>query len=169
MSPRETPTPARFLEWRHRFPQQSQPWTTGRIVEFLFRWILAGAFLVAGLLKARDPIQFLFDIRSFHLLPDPYAGLLALGLPWLEILGALGVLTKRLYAGSLAVLCGSLVVFMVAIAWSWHRGLDISCGCFGKSAAELSYTEHLGRNAALLGMGLWLLWREARRSWSKPA
>lgn len=134
------------------------------VLEWIFRLVLAGAFLVAGYLKATDPIQFLFDVRSFHLLPDPYAALVAIGLPWLEILAALGILTKRLYLGSLAVLCGSLAVFIIAIAWSWHRGLDISCGCFGKSSAGLSYTWHLVRNAGLLGMGGWLLWLEYGRS-----
>ncbi len=135
-----------------------------RVLEWTFRLVLGGTFLWAGGLKAWDPIQFLFDIRSFHLVPDPYAGLLSLGLPWLEILCGAGVLVKRLYSGSLAILCGSLAVFIVAIAWSWHRGLDISCGCFGKSEEQLSYTWHLVRNAGLLGMGIWLLWREWRTS-----
>ena len=133
------------------------------VLEWIFRLGLAGAFLVAGYLKARDPIQFLFDVRSFHLLADPYAALVAMGLPGLEILAGLGVLLKRLYAGSLAVLCGSLLVFIVALAWSWHRGLDISCGCFGKSAAELSYTWHIVRNTVLLGMSASLLWMEWKR------
>lgn len=143
---------------------------TTRILEWAFRLILAGAFLKAGYEKARDPIQFLFDVRSFHLLPDPWAGLLSLGLPWLELLCAVGVLVKQLYAGSLAILAGSLAVFMGAIAWSWRRGLDISCGCFGKSDFELTYTQHLLMNATLLGMALWLLWQENRsRRMQAPA
>jgi uncharacterized membrane protein YphA (DoxX/SURF4 family) len=133
-----------------------------RVLEWIFRLVLAGVFWVAGYEKARDPIQFLLDIRSFHLLPDPYAGLLALGLPWLELLCAAGVVLKRLYLGSLAILSASLAGFIVVIAWSWHRGLDISCGCFGKTDLELGYLQHLMLNATLLGMGLWLLWREFR-------
>lgn len=136
--------------------------SSSRVFEWIFRLVLGAAFLKAGYEKARDPIQFLFDIRSFHLLPDPYAGLLSLGLPWLELLCAAGVLLKRLYAGSLAVLSVSLAAFIVAIAWSWQRGLDISCGCFGKTDFELSYTQHLVMNGTLLGMALWLLWREGR-------
>jgi putative oxidoreductase len=135
---------------------------TTRILEWIFRLVLAGAFLKAGHEKARDPIQFLFDIRSFHLVPDPYAGLISLGLPWLEMLCALGVLTKQLYAGSLSILAGSLAVFMAAIAWSWRRGLDISCGCFGQTDFEMTYVQHLTLNATLMGMALWLLWRETR-------
>lgn len=135
-------------------------------LEWIFRLVLAGAFLKAGYEKARDPIQFLFDIRSFHLLPDPWAALLALGLPWLELFCAAGVLVKklRLYAGSVAVLAGSLAVFIAAIAWSWHRGLDVSCGCFGKTDFTMTYTQHLLLNTTLLGMALWLLWREKRVS-----
>jgi uncharacterized membrane protein YphA (DoxX/SURF4 family) len=140
------------------------PATTSRLLEGLLRLNLAASFLYAGYLKARDPIQFLFDIRSFQLLPDPYAALVAVGLPWLEIFCGLGVLIKKFYAGSLTVLAVSLVVFMAAIAWSWQRGLDVSCGCFGKSAGELSYTWHLLRNGALLVVALGLLWWE----WSRP-
>ena len=136
--------------------------TTGRVLEWICRIILAGLFLQAGVLKARDPNQFLMDIRSFQLVPDPYAALAAMGLPWLEILCALGVLVKRLYVGSLTILAASLLVFMVAIAWSWHRGLDISCGCFGKSAEELSYSWHLVQNGCLMALALGLLWWEWR-------
>ena len=181
-----------------------------RVLDWIFRLVLAAAFLLAGYEKARDPIRFLFDIRSFHLLPDPYAALLALGLPWLELICAAGVLGKllyagpptiilanialsiawcrhssspwlevlllaaifgkHLYAGSLAVLAASLAVFMAAIAWSWHRGLDVSCGCFGKTEFEMTYTQHLLLNGTLLGMAGWLLWREQRMTrQSKPA
>ena len=132
------------------------------VFAWICRLVLGGAFLLAGYLKARDPTQFLFDVRSFQLLPDPYAALLAMGLPWLEIFAAVGILLKRLYLGSLAVLCVSLIVFIMAIAWSWHRGLDISCGCFGKSAGDLSYTWHIVRNAGLLLIGICLLWLERR-------
>ena len=70
------------LAWYEVFHRP--PMTYSRVLEWLFRLVLAGAFFVAGFEKARDPIQFLFDIRSFHLLPDPYAALVALALPWLE-------------------------------------------------------------------------------------
>ena len=136
--------------------------TYSRVLEWLFRLVLAGLFLQAGYEKAKAPAQFLEDLRSFHLLPDPYAALVALGLPWLELFCAAGVLVKRLYAGSLVILSGSLVVFMGAIGWSWHRGLDVTCGCFGKTDFELTYLQHLVMNGTLLGMGIWLLWREWR-------
>ena len=78
-----------------------------RVLEWVFRLVLGAAFLKAGYEKARDPIQFLFDIRSFHLLPDPYAAMVSMSLPWLEILCALGIVIKKLYTGSLAVLASS--------------------------------------------------------------
>ncbi len=136
--------------------------TLPRALDWIARLALGGWFLFAGIQKALDPIQFLFDIRSFHLLPDPYAALLALTLPWLEIFCGLGVLTKRLSPGSLALICLSLVLFIAAIAWSWQRGLDISCGCFGKTDFALGYPQHLALNAALLATGLALLARELR-------
>ncbi len=147
---------------RLHFPPPSM--TAPRALEYLARLLLGGWFLFAGIQKALDPIQFLFDIRSFQLLPDPYAALLSLALPWLEIFCALGVLTKRLYLGSLALTALSLLLFIAAIAWSWQRGLDVSCGCFGKTDFALGYPQHLALNAALLALSLALFRRETRSS-----
>ena len=111
-------------------------------------------FLYAGAMKLRDPIAFLDDVRSFQILPDPFAAWLALGLPWLEILAALAVITGLLRPGGLAVLNGLLIVFLAAIALSWARGLDLSCGCFGGDPAASDYPTLLIRDLLLLVLGL---------------
>lgn len=133
------------------------------IAEFLCRLILGGVFVFTGFMKVKDPVLFQQDIRSFHILDDPWPGLLAISLPWLEILAGAGILLRQLYAGSLVLISGSLAVFIGAIAWSWMRGLDVSCGCFGKLDLALGYSQHILLNSVLLGMGIWLLWLESRR------
>ncbi len=139
-----------------------------RTVETGLRWamriILAGVFLYAGALKVKEPIRFAEDIRNYQLVSDPVPAALALSLPWLEILAALGVLTGLLYRGSLVILAGMVVTFIAAIASAWARGLDISCGCFGeRSAGATNYPLHLFENFVLLGLCTVLLLYQLRQ------
>ncbi|RFC48394.1 MAG: putative membrane protein YphA, DoxX/SURF4 family [Verrucomicrobia bacterium] len=143
-----------------------------RRLETGLRWamriLLATVFLAAGLLKVKDPIRFAEDIRNYQLMADPVPAGLALSLPWLEILAALGILTGLLYRGSLVLLAGMTLVFMVAITTAWARGLDISCGCFGeRSGNATNYPLHLFENGVLLALaGVLLLyqWRQDERT-----
>ncbi|MEZ5330018.1 MAG: MauE/DoxX family redox-associated membrane protein [Verrucomicrobiales bacterium] len=125
--------------------------------------LFGGSWVYAGILKARDPIIFLDDVRSFQILGDPWAAYLALGLPWLEIICGLAVVFRRFYLASLTILSGLLGVFLIAIVSAWHRGLDITCGCFGKSDNKTDYGEIITRDIllllgslALIGISVWL-------------
>lgn len=117
--------------------------------------LFGGVFVYAGAVKAWDPAAFLLDIRSFELLPDPWAAWLAMSLPWLEIFAGLAVMTGLLRAGGLLLLNACLLGFLAAILIAWARGLDIRCGCFG-SGGSSEYAELVVRDLALLGLGLWL-------------
>lgn len=122
-------------------------------------WIYGGVFIWSGWLKVQDPSQFLVSIRTFHLLPDPFAAWLALLLPWLEIFAGLCVLTGWLRRGGLFLLNTSLVVFAIALFTAWARGLDVECGCFGGGKGTTTIIEALMRDAVLLAVGLWLMMR----------
>ncbi len=139
-----------------------EPWIL-RVLAVVF----GGVFIYAGVLKASDPGLFLIDVRSFDMLPDPYAAWLAISLPWLEIFAGLAVVTGVFRSSGLLVLNLLLIVFFIAIGWAWHRGIDIKCGCFGKSDAASNYTWLFTRDGILLALGLvtsWLEWRRARAS-----
>lgn len=123
--------------------------------------LFGGIFVYAGAVKAWDPTAFLLDIRSFELLPDPWAAWLAMSLPWLEIFAGLAVMTGLLRAGGLLLLNACLLGFLAAILIAWARGLDIRCGCFG-SGGSSEYVELLVRDLALLGLGLWLARKQKR-------
>ncbi len=120
----------------------------------LLCFIFGAIFIYAGALKASNPIAFLDDVRSFQLLPDPFAAWLALALPWLEILAGLAVVTGLLRPGGLLCLNVLLVIFLAAILISWARGLDLTCGCFGASGQISDYTQLIVRDLALLTLGV---------------
>jgi uncharacterized membrane protein YphA (DoxX/SURF4 family) len=122
-------------------------------------FVFGGVFIWAGWVKVQDPAQFLVNIRSFHLLPDPFAAWLALLLPWLEIFAGLCVLTGWLQRGGLLILNASLVAFAIALISAWMRGLDVECGCFGGGKGTTTIVEALIRDAVLLAVGAWLMMR----------
>jgi len=136
------------------------------------RIAVAGVFLVAGVMKIWDFTRarsatpdFTLAIQNYELLPSPdLAVLLAVYLPWLEIIAAVAVFT-RLALGASAALAGMSVMFFAALGSAWWRGLDIACGCFGKDEATPDYRMLLLRNAALLAACAVVFvheWRRAR-------
>ena len=133
------------------------PRTIPGVVALMLRVALGALFLWTGWEKTKDPNGFLFSIRSFHILPDPYAAWVAMGLPWLEILAGAALVAGLLVEGGLAVIAGMLGVFLWAIIYSWQRGLDINCGCFGGDAATSDYHELIRRDVVLLAVTLGLL------------
>jgi putative oxidoreductase len=132
--------------------------------------LLGGIFVYAGVMKALRPLVFLDDARSFALLPDPYAAMLALFLPWLEIFAGLAVITGCLRKGGLLLLTGSLLVFLIAIGIAWARGTDIRCGCFGGNVESSSYLTLIVRDLLLLGLALMChFWRPSIKMLSDPS
>lgn len=100
------------------------------MIRTLLRWVIAGLSLLAGLSKLSNPPQFAREIANYGLTSSSVAVLLAVYLPWLEIVAAICLLTRRLERGALGVLGGLLLVFIGALSSAWARGLDIACGCF---------------------------------------
>lgn len=136
-----------------------------KVLLFVLHLLLGGVFVWAGVAKALDPGLFLIDVRSFALLPDPYAAWLAMFLPWLEIFAGLAVITGVLRKGGLLMLNGSLIVFLGALGIAWSRHTDIRCGCFGGGGdASANYVFYVTRDLALLALGLFLLYRSFRQT-----
>ncbi len=134
-----------------------------RALHFAVAWIFGGVFIFSGFVKVRDPQLFLMQIRGFHLLGDPFAAWLALGLPWLEIFCGVAVVIGFLRRGGLLLLGLSLVVFIIVLAFAWGRGLDIECGCFG-NAVKTSLRMELLIDLVLLALCIWLLRRVSRQT-----
>jgi putative oxidoreductase len=135
----------------------SLPRTVPGVIALTLRMLLGALFIYTGWLKAKDPNGFLFSIRSFHILNDPYAAWVAMGLPWLEIAAGAALVTGACVDGGLAVVGGMLAAFLWAILYSWQRGLDIDCGCFGRETADAGYVELVARNIVLITVTAGLL------------
>ena len=136
------------------------------IVLWALRLVLAAIFLFAGVTKALDPIGFLTVVHDFDLLQDPWNAWLAMGLPWLEIITGVALLTPWLALGGSLSAAGMLMLFIGALVSAWARGMAIDCGCFGGGSAEISsYLNVISLRVFLLGLCgvvFWLLWHERR-------
>jgi putative oxidoreductase len=133
----------------------------------LLELLIALLFAYAGAAKVLDPATFARDVENYRLLPAIPSALVALYLPWLELLTALALGLNRLRAASLLLLLAMSAFFTAALATAWARGLDISCGCFGTQGG--SVVPALIRAGVLLACLSWLLTRELRTDSPHPA
>lgn len=134
------------------------------LLEWLLRLGLGGLFIYAGVAKLGDLQQFYLDVHHFELTPSDVSMVLAMFLPWLEVAVGVALVTRRLYLGAISICAGMSLVFLVAIASAWWRGLDITCGCFGSETNATNFPRHLALNGAMLAAALGLGWLDRRRA-----
>jgi putative oxidoreductase len=131
-------------------------------VALALRIVLAGLFILAGVLKLLDPAAFAVEINRYQMIPWWSCALLALFLPWLEICMGIALLTRWFSRGALAWVTTLLIVFSLALLSAMLRGLSIDCGCFGRVWQTTGTFWPLLRNLVLLGMTAFLWWRPHR-------
>jgi putative oxidoreductase len=135
------------------------------------RWFLGLILLWAAVSKLANPEVFLGSILAYELpLPRTFLQLVAVVLPWLELLCGLMLLAKMWTPSALAWATGLMAVFVLATGQAWLRGLTISCGCFDLSLLGITresspklvgFLESVGfaffRNLVLTGIAVHLL------------
>jgi putative oxidoreductase len=129
---------------------------------FFIRILLGGLFVFAGATKVYDPGAFAIELQRYQAVPWTIGALLALYLPWLEMLAGAFLLFRKIEWGPLLIITLLLFIFTVALASAMLRGLNIDCGCFGKTFAATGTVLPLLRNLTLLG-GTAVLWTESQR------
>ena len=129
-------------------------------MEQLFRFLVGGVFAVAAILKITDPQLFQQEILAYQMVGYPMSFLLAHGLPFLELAIGAGLLFRISYRTGLVLALISLLVFSLALAWTWMQGLNIDCGCFGKIDPIHGQPMALLRDLALIAMLLYLYRRD---------
>ena len=93
-------------------------------------------FGVAGLAKVGDLGAFAEQIHNFRLVPVPLENLLAMTLPWIELVAAMALILGIRARDGAILAAGAMGVFTVAVLAAVIRGLDIECGCFGTADAS---------------------------------
>jgi len=121
----------------------------------LFRVVLGGLFIYAGVVKIADPLGFAQDIRNYRLVGQSLSFIVAIVLPWLEVLAGVFLIAGIWKRGAALAISGLLVFFIVLTLVTMARGLDVDCGCFGSLSRKSGWgvvLEDLGMLA--LGLGV---------------
>jgi putative oxidoreductase len=116
--------------------------------------ILGLLFLLASLAKIVDVTSLASQVHNFRLLPFWSEHLVAMTLPWIELVAGLAlVLGIRARAG--AWLLGVLLVgFTIGIVLAMARGLNFECGCFGTADGTRVGWTKLGENLGMLALAV---------------
>ena len=142
----------------------ASPWLTVRVQ------IALGVFFVAAALpKVVDPPAFAHMVYNYRLVPGALVNLMALVLPWFELMAGIALILG-IWTRTSAALVGALLgVFVVAISVNLARGNAIDCGCFDVTAAGKRVAERLAdmrwvvlRDAGMLAMVAQILWATGR-------
>jgi uncharacterized membrane protein YphA (DoxX/SURF4 family) len=129
----------------------SSPWT-----DRVIRWGLGLIFVYAGGSKLLAPKVFARVISGYNLVPEPLLPVIAIGLPILEILGAVGLILGIRW--SLSLIFGLLILFTLVL---WHgilKDLHIDCGCFSPEElhAQAGLWEAFYRDLVMMGAAIFL-------------
>ncbi len=109
-------------------------------------------FLVAGLSKIADPAAFAQQIHNFRIAPIATENLLAMTVPWIEIVAGLALVAGIRSRAAAVLATTMLAAFTLAVAAAWVRGLDFECGCFGKATASRIGGVKLLENLAMIAI-----------------
>jgi len=131
------------------------------------RLIVAAVLIFAAVQKIWMPLEFARLIREYHLLPDQVLNLVAVILPWLEIVCGLSFLSGLWLMGTAAMLTALNSIFVFAISYrAWlimsstgvgFFDLSYDCGCgFGVVYIPTKILENL----LLAGVGLIILFAQ---------
>ena len=121
------------------------------------RLILGVIFIVAGIDKIANPDAFSASIEAYKLLPYSLINVVALIIPWIELICGIFLVGGVYLRGASALLSILLVVFIFAIISAMMRELKIDCGCFGKEhATPVSWMKVL-EDLGLFVLGIHLL------------
>jgi uncharacterized membrane protein YphA (DoxX/SURF4 family) len=119
----------------------------------IFRLIIGFIFIYASIWKIVDPESFARSIENYHLFPVAIINLIALILPWLELLLGFFIILG-LFLRTTSLLVSILMSFFTILVLSViFRNLDISCGCYSSSYGSTQ----IGWNKFLENLALTLI------------
>jgi uncharacterized membrane protein YphA (DoxX/SURF4 family) len=133
-----------------------------KAVLLVFRLVLGGLFLYAGVVKVLEPLDFAQNIRNYRLVGQALSFAAAIVLPWIEILAGACLVAGFWRRGAALIASGLLVFFIVLTAVTMARGLDVDCGCFGSLSRKSGWGVIL-EDLGMLALGLALFLAPKRR------
>ena len=128
------------------------------------RIFLGFLFIYASLEKILQPEEFAKQVGYYKALPFGLENLLAIVLPWTELIVGICLLAGLFVDGAALLSIIMMLVFILAISQAILRGIDITCGCFKVSADSEKLGLHtIIRDIIFLIMSFVVLNRQERK------
>jgi len=121
-------------------------------------------FIYASLDKIAHPEEFAKQIGYYKALPFGLENVLAIVLPWTELIVGICLIAGLLVDGATLLSIIMMLVFILAISQAMLRGIDITCGCFKVSAdSDKLGLDTIIRDILFLVMSFIVLNRQERK------
>lgn len=134
-----------------------------RSLNWILRLLVGGAFVFAGVLKIADPAKFVLDVENYRLVPHMLLHLVAIFIPWIEVVTGLFVLAGIWQRAAALIITLLTLMFAVVISSALARGLNIECGCFGTVGGKHIGLTNLAIDATLFSLAAVLVWQAGIR------
>ena len=135
-------------------------------LELALRWILGATFIYASYGKIVSPADFAKIIYGYGLFPPVLINLIAIIIPFLELVIALSLILGIYPRSAALVVNGLLMAFIILISINLVRGHEFDCGCFAfrNSGSQISTPYTILRDMVFLTLGFQVfLYRHVRR------
>ncbi len=134
------------------------------LLTVVLRVAVGVTLIYASIYKINDPGAFAKSILYYHLVPGDLINLMALILPWIELLCGLALILGLFYHGAVVLVNVMMVTFIFALTAAIARGIDIECGCFkaAKASTDAAW-EALVLDLVLILFTLHLLFSRSKR------
>lgn len=134
--------------------------------------LLAWFWVRSGLPHITNCYYFLSSIYSYEIVGPALGAVAAMGFPALQLVLAVGLVTRRFVGGAFFLSSLLLTTFAAAQASALVRGLEIGCGCFGATERQSIGSGSLATTFLLLicslsGSICWFLGQSPRFTRSK--
>ncbi|MCF6248806.1 MAG: DoxX family protein [Desulfobacula sp.] len=107
-----------------------------KMIYHLCRIILGAVLIYASIDKIVNPEAFGKIIYTYQLLPGKMINIIAIILPWLELIVGMFLIFQLWVPGTVLLTNALFMVFIGAIISALLRGLNIDCGCFSTSGGN---------------------------------
>ena len=126
---------------------------SNKYLTLIFRLVLGVVFIYASIDKIIHIDQFARAIYFYHIIPGWVVNVMAIFMPWVELFAGVCLIVGFYPRGAAALIGTMLVMFLIALAIVYARGVDINCGCFSVSdRAKSSAITLIWRDFILLVM-----------------
>ena len=134
----------------------------------IFRVILGITLIYASYYKILDPEAFSKNIHNYHITDNLIwvENLVALILPWLELIVGVFLIFGVFLKGSTSITIGLYIFFIIILSQAVFRGIDVHCRCFkteadaGTTDLRIELIKHIFEDIFFLGMAFMIKFKD---------